>query len=412
MSEEIMESIQKSIQKYQNQLLDQARRVNYRNPLSQATEKAFLETPRHAFVSRYREWGSKEWHEINTDNLSEYLAMLYASRALILFGDDDEDIRSTISEPIFVLRMLDMLHLEPGQRVFKLGAGSGWNAALVGNIVGPSGHVYSLEIIPELARQASETIKALGIETVSIIEGDGGDGYAPGALYDRATFTAGTYDLPGHFYQQLKQDGLLLIVIKSEGGGDTLFILKKVGDHFESTEAMQCGFVQMKGKYHVENLDPINLELMPEWATLQIQGRSRIPYWWGGQGADSFLWRTLGIRSFLGITEPLFQAFKTGKTKDRPYEEHYFGLWDKSAGSLVVAKDDYLISYGGFAAKERLIQDIEHWVHLGMPTPSSFALQVYPIDSCLEAGANQWLVKRAESKFLWSLGREKSANIT
>lgn len=405
-----MESIQESIQKYQNQLLEQARRVNYRNPLSRATEKAYLETPRHAFVSRYREWGTKEWHTISAENLNEHLAMLYASRPLLLSGDDDEDVRSTISEPIFVLRMLDMLQLEPGQRVFELGAGSGWNAALIGNIVGPSGHVYSLEIIPELARQASETIKTLGIETVSIIDGDGGDGYAPGAPYDRATFTAGTYDLPRHFYQQIKQDGLLLIVIKSEGGGDTLFILKKVGDHFESTEAMQCGFVQMRGKYHVENLDPIDLESMPEWATLQHQERSRIPFWWGGQGNDSFLWRTLGIRSFLGITEPLFQAFKTGKTKDNPYEEHYFGLWDKSVDSLVIAKDDYLISYGSLAAKERLIQDIEHWVQLGMPTPSSFALQVYPVDSPLETGANQWLVKRAESQFLWSLESGKPAN--
>jgi protein-L-isoaspartate O-methyltransferase len=216
-----MESIQESIQKYQNQLLDQIRRVHYQNPLSQATEKAYLETPRHAFVSRYRKWGTKDWHEIGAENLSGHLAMLYARHVLILFGDDDENIPSTISEPSFVLRMLDMLRLEPGHRVFELGAGSGWNAALIGNIVGPSGHVYSLEIIPELARQASDTIEALGIKTVSIIEGDGGEGYAAGAPYDRATFTAGTYDLPRHFYQQIKQDGLVLVVIKSEGGGDT-----------------------------------------------------------------------------------------------------------------------------------------------------------------------------------------------
>jgi protein-L-isoaspartate(D-aspartate) O-methyltransferase len=398
-----MESIQESIQKYQSQLLDQARRVHYQNPLSQATEKAYLETPRHAFVSRYREWGTKEWHEISADNLNEHLAMLYASRVLILFGDDDENIRSTISEPIFVLRMLDMLRLEPGHRVFELGAGSGWNAALMGNIVGPGGHVYSLEIIPEIAKQASEAIKKLGIETVSIIEADGGYGYDAGAPFDRATFTAGTYDLPRHFYQQIKQDGLLLVVIKSEGGGDTLFILRKVGDHFESTDSMQCGFVQMTGRYQINSLEPICLEMMPEWSSLENQELSRTPFWWGGKGKDSFMWRTLGIRSFLGIMEPHFQAFKTRKTEAMPYEEHYFGLWDKQNGSLVIAKDDYLISYGNPETKELLIQDIEYWVQLGMPTPSSLALQVYPIDIPLAAGTNQWLVKRAESQFLWSL---------
>ena len=398
-----MESIQESIQKYQNQLLDQIRRINYRNPLSQATEKAYLETPRHAFVSRYREWGTKEWHEINADNLNQHLAILYARRALILFGEDDENIPSTISEPSFVLRMLDMLRIESGHRVFELGAGSGWNAALMGNIVGPSGHVYSLEIIPELARQASETINTLGIKTVSIIEGDGGEGYAPGTPYDRATFTAGTHDLPRHFYQQIKQDGLLLVVIKNEGSGDTLFILKKVGDCFESIDSLQCRFVQMAGKYHDDNLDPIHLEDMPEWEVLKDQEQSRTPFWWGGKGKDDFIWRTMGIRSFLGITEPLFQAFKTRKTKEMPYEEHYFGLWDKSGGSLVIAKDDYLLSYGSLEMKERLIHDIESWVHLGMPTPSTLRLQVYPIDFALKAGANQWLVKRVESQFLWSL---------
>ena len=398
-----MELIQVSIQKYQSQLLDQARRIHYQNPLSQATEKAYLETPRHAFVSRYREWGTKEWHEINADNLNEHLAMLYADRPLILFGDDDENILSTISEPSFVLRMLDILRLEPGQRVFELGAGSGWNAALIGNIVGPGGHVYSLEIIPELAKQASETMKTLGIGGVSIIEADGGDGYALGAPYDRAIFTAGTYDLPQHFYQQIKQDGLLLVVIKSEGGGDTLFILKKVGEHFESTELMQCGFVQMVGKYHIDSLEPIYLETMPEWAALENQERSRTHFWWGGKGKDDFVWRTLGVRSFLGIIEPHFQAFKTRKTKDKPYEEHYFGLWDKLGGSLVIAKDDYLISYGSLAEKERLVEDIVRWVNLGMPTTASLALQVYPIDFPLAASTNQWLVKRAESQFLWSL---------
>ncbi len=85
-----------------------------------------------------------------------------------LSGGVDSSSRS-ISEPSFVLRMLDMLRLESGHRVFELGAGSGWNAALIGNIVGPSGHVYSLEIIPELAKQASETIEKMGIKTVSII---------------------------------------------------------------------------------------------------------------------------------------------------------------------------------------------------------------------------------------------------
>jgi protein-L-isoaspartate(D-aspartate) O-methyltransferase len=123
---------------------------------SAGNPKGFLETPRHRFVKRYREWGNKEWQEVNEENLNEHVATLYADKALILFGDD-QDVSSTISQPSFVLHMLDMLQLERGHNVFELGAGSGWNAALLGHLVGPEGSVYSLELIPEMARTAKSS---------------------------------------------------------------------------------------------------------------------------------------------------------------------------------------------------------------------------------------------------------------
>jgi protein-L-isoaspartate(D-aspartate) O-methyltransferase len=250
-------SVKKTAEKYQLQLLEQTRSIYYDRPISEATEKAYLTTPRHQFVKRYREHGTKEWHEVRDENLEEHLATLYANKPLILHGDDDDTVPSTISQPSFVLRMLDMLQLRPGQTVFELGAGSGWNAALMGQLVGREGHVYSLELIPEVAKTAAETIAMLGIKNVSIIPGDGGEGYAIRAPYDRAIFTAGAYDLPRHFYDQVKDKGLLLIAIKTEGEGDNLFLLRRSQDHFESLESQAAGFVQMRGKYEIDSLEPI-----------------------------------------------------------------------------------------------------------------------------------------------------------
>ena len=163
--------------KYQRQLLDQTQQIYSQTPISDATVQVFLATPRHLFVRRYRERASKEWHEVNQGNLHEHLATLYADNSLTLFGDDDDNVPSTISQPSFVLRMLDLLQFQSGQTVLELGTGSGWNAALIGQLVGPSGRVYSLEIIPELAQRAAETIAELGIHNVSVIAADGGDGY-------------------------------------------------------------------------------------------------------------------------------------------------------------------------------------------------------------------------------------------
>ena len=59
---EIMET---SVEKYQKQLLDQAQRIYYENPITEVTQKAYMATPRHLFVKRYREWATKEWNEVN-----------------------------------------------------------------------------------------------------------------------------------------------------------------------------------------------------------------------------------------------------------------------------------------------------------------------------------------------------------
>ena len=321
----------------------------------------------------------------------------------MLFGDDDTNVLSTISQPSFVLRMLDMLQLQPGQTVFELGSGSGWNAALMGHLVGPEGRVFSLELIPDLARTAAETVQTLGMRNVSILAADGGDGYAAGAPYDRAIFTAGAYDLPGAFNDQLTNGGLLMAVIKLEGGGDTLFVLRKTGNHLESVDSMPCAFVQLRGKHEIGALEPAAPGALPEWPQLKDQEVSRTPFWWGGKGHESFTWRTMGIRFFLGIFEPRFRAFKTEKAPDRPMEEHYFGLWDRERRSLVLAKDDWLIAYGNASTRDLLLERILQWVRLGMPTAASFKLHVHPIDCRIAPQGNQWIVKRSESQFLWSL---------
>ena len=69
---------------FQRQLWDQSRRVNHRTPISRETEQAYFATPRHLFVPRYREWGSRAWHQVNPDNLEQHLAALYADRLALL----------------------------------------------------------------------------------------------------------------------------------------------------------------------------------------------------------------------------------------------------------------------------------------------------------------------------------------
>ena len=389
-----------SVSYWQNQILKLIRDYA-KDRLDKEIETAFLETPRHLFIRRYKvSREDKEWQEVNESNLEEHLSTLYRNEALVLWKEDDDKRVSTISQPSLVLYMLNLLKLEPGHKVLELGAGSGWNAALMGRIVGRSGHVYSIEIIPEVAKTATENIDRFGINNVSIIEGDAGDGYEAESPFERIIFTAGTFDLPRNLYHQIKEGGLLLVVIKNEGGGDTLFLLQKKGEYFESLDSAPCGFVDVTGKYSLDRLDPIYLEDLLEWTKLQNKEISRTPFWWGHKELDA-IWRTMPIRFFLSISEPLFQTFQSPKTDSKT--KNFFGIWDKENQSLAIAKDNQIITYGNSHARERLLSNIHSWVDLGMPGATCFKLQIYPIDLTVPVKENRWIVKRQESQFVWQL---------
>lgn len=388
------------IEKYQEEILNLANRYPPNDPITPETQEAFRANPRHEFVRKYQQ--GNETFEVTSKNLDEHLPTIYKNDVIGLFKDEKNGVYSTISQPTLVLRMLDLLKLEPGHRVFELGAGSGWNAAMMGSLVGGEGKVYSIEIIPEIAESAKTVITDLGIENVQIIEGDAGEGYSAGAPYDRAVFTAGTYDLPGALHQQIKEGGYLLLVIKVEGGGDQMFLLEKKKTHFESIRSMACAFVPMTGKHALASADPAPLDTLMDWSDLSKREIDKRRFWWGGDGAGSF-WMSLGFRSFLSISEPGFRVFTENAEKKSDPAQWFFGLVDSDSGSLVIARNGFLVTYGSPRAKEILMNRLHLWIDLGMPSMASMDLQIYPIDSNIESDSNQWIVKKRESQFLWTL---------
>lgn len=234
-----------SVSEFQNQLLKIAEQNNLHHPLSAKVKRAFIEVPRHKFVPVFRVDGG--WVVINEHNLEEYLPYLYGDFPLGIYASEGQ-IVSTISQPSFVLRMIDMLKLKEGDKVFELGTGSGWNAALMSKMVGPQGKIISLEIIPELIDRAKNSFLSCGINNVEVHSADASDGWKAQAPYDKAVFTAGAFDLPKAFHEQVKVGGLLLFVLKHVQG-DTLYLMEKRPDHFSSLYSMECSFVPMTGKY-------------------------------------------------------------------------------------------------------------------------------------------------------------------
>ncbi len=116
----------------------------------------------------------------------------------------------TISQPTTVAIMTQALRLKLGMKVLEIGAGSGYQAAIIAHIVGKKGKVISIEFLPELVEMAKRNLKRAGIKNVEVIEGDGGLGYPKEAPYDRIIMTCAAQDFPPPLIEQLKDGGIIL----------------------------------------------------------------------------------------------------------------------------------------------------------------------------------------------------------
>lgn len=115
----------------------------------------------------------------------------------------------TISAPHMVAMMLDLLDLEVGERVLEIGTGCGYHAAVTAEVVGPE-HVYSVEVVPELAREAQDRLRSLGYADVSVRVGDGSAGWAEQAPFDAVYLTCATESIPSTLIEQVRPGGRLL----------------------------------------------------------------------------------------------------------------------------------------------------------------------------------------------------------
>jgi len=121
----------------------------------------------------------------------------------------------TISAPHMVAIMCNVLDIHEGMRVLDVGTGSGYHAAVMADLVGPEGHVYSIERVAELVVFARRNLREAGIENVTVVEGDGSLGLPDHAPYDRINVAATAPEIPEPLKEQLKVGGKLAIPVGS-----------------------------------------------------------------------------------------------------------------------------------------------------------------------------------------------------
>ncbi|MGQ0775676.1 MAG: protein-L-isoaspartate O-methyltransferase family protein [Pseudonocardiales bacterium] len=183
---------------------------------SDAIEQAFATIERHRCVPRFR-YGPKTI-SVPSDRQpgADVLDIVYSHQSLLTSTGGDDAPPSSSSAPTLMARMLEALDLQPGMRVLEIGAGTGYNAALIAAITGSS--VVTIDADVNTTQGAAESIHRLGLDhQVAVRHGDGYLGEPSGAPYDRIIVTCGVAGLSPQWLDQLTPDGLIVAPIAHGG---------------------------------------------------------------------------------------------------------------------------------------------------------------------------------------------------
>jgi len=159
----------------------------------------------------------------------------------------------TISAPHMVAIMTELLEPRYGDKVLEVGTGSGYQAAILAEIVNPDkkskGIVYTIERIPQLAEFARRNLEKTGyIDRVVIIVGDGSKGYSKEAPYDKIIVTAAAPKVPRSLMEQLASPGKMVIPVGTRYEQTLLVIEKDVDGKTRIIESIPCVFVPLIGE--------------------------------------------------------------------------------------------------------------------------------------------------------------------
>ena len=190
-------------------------------------EAAFRAVPRHLFLP-----------DVAPDEV-------YRNTFIVTKRIDGEAVSSS-SQPEIMATMLQQLEVAAGHRVLEIGAGTGYNAALLAHLAGEGGEVVTLDIDDDIVEGARAHLAAAGLARVRVVRADGGLGLAAGAPWDRIILTVGAWDVAPAWREQLSPNGRLVLPL-SLGGGQRSVAFAPAGDHLVSVSIHDCGFMLLRG---------------------------------------------------------------------------------------------------------------------------------------------------------------------
>jgi protein-L-isoaspartate(D-aspartate) O-methyltransferase len=340
---------------------------------SERVLEAFARVPRHEFLPGIA------------------LDVAYSDDAIVTH-DEGGVPTSSSSQPSLMARMLEQLELAPGDRVLEIGAGTGYNAALMAAL---GAAVTTVELQPEVAAAAEQHLRAAGIPTtaaapvepgsVRVVCGDGAT--PPAGPYERIIITAGCWSLPAEVVDALADAGVLVAPLRVNGV-ELVLGLRREGDVLRGGDAIPCGFMPLRSR----EVRPWRWELggggmATADADLGVEGRGAIDRLLAqpGRSVDDPLAlrageQALGALLWLGLQgDPLLSLLRPADGGRPPWT---IALHVLPASLLVVelAAGYRAIAgawlHGGEAALRTCLAGMQGWRAAGSPGPAALELTI------------------------------------
>lgn len=308
---------------------------------------------------------------------------------------------SSSSQPAIMAIMAEQLSLEPGHRVLEIGAGTGYNAAILQELVGPSGQVVTVDIQPDVAAAAASHLRGAGYDGVTVVTGDGGFGHPSGAPFDRIIVTAAVADASPHWDEQLVEGGLFVAPLRVSTMSLSV-AFEKQGRVLRSRSAQCCGFMPLVGAFGTDGADP-SLELGDDLFLMGPGSRmATVPMVQGllhespRRVGDLIIpMDDFGLGGGLGLYLALEEAGMLDLATPNPKRWGFHtmtGLLDPSGPSLCLVRRDAVVVYGTDAASARMRARAGEWVEMSRPGVDRARVELHPAGTA--SPRSQWTLRR------------------
>jgi protein-L-isoaspartate(D-aspartate) O-methyltransferase len=315
---------------------------------------------------------------------------------------------SSSSQPSIMAMMLAQLDPQPGDRVLEIGAGTGYNAALLARLVGPKGQVTTVDIDPAITQAARANLARTGMSDaeaagVEVHTGDGWLGAADRGPFDRVQVTVGVWDIAPAWTAQLALAGTLVVPLWLRAGVHVVAAFARLdGDRLASRQVAGCEFVRLRGPHagpaavvevrpgllaSVDQVDTAHLALLRELLSTRPAHVAAPP-----------VPRGMGWFGRLALEQP-----DPIQLLDQERDEVLLGLFDPTLGraglALLRRRDGQLVGFGDQSVLARLRGHLTRGASLDF---RALAIEAIPADTLQKAtpGDAQWVLSRPAHRFL------------